>query len=254
MPPSPAALRTLLSWNRDSLGGALSQGSHRAPAHALSGQHQHQHQGCHALLPLQGHRSVGAPAWVALGLARPGRDAGTWAGTLPLGAPGFFLQAPQPRAELGPLPLCPQTLGVAAASVYTRAPASPLGTPQQVPQPPIPTGTSGFLLPLLPCSPRHWPSPGSPARPRARHRGVTCLSLGCREIAGATGPHGNVHPEANLGPAFPACSALCQALGPPGPLQTPPCSQGSWVPCGPWASRGRAAAQSGSARLGWGGS
>lgn len=163
-------------------------------------------------------------------------------------------QAPQPRAELGPLPLCPQTLGVAAASVYTTAPASPLGTPQQVPQPPIPTGTSGFLLPLLPCSPRHWPSPSSPARPRARHRGVTCLSLGCRERAGATGPHGNVHPEANLGPAFPACSALRQALGPPGPLQTPPCSQGTQEPCGPWASRGRAAAQSGSARLGWGGS
>lgn len=103
MPPTSAALRTPLSRTLDSLGGALSQGPHRAPAHALSGQHQAGPGsgglwGHHAFLPHQGHRSAGAPAWVALGLARPGRDAGTWAGTLPLGAPGFFLQAPQPRA------------------------------------------------------------------------------------------------------------------------------------------------------------
>lgn len=98
MPSIPAASRTL-----DSLGSAPSQGPHRAPAHTLGGQRQAGPGssglwGCHAFLPHQGHRSAGAPAWVALGLARPGRDVRTCAGTLPLGAPGLFLQAPQPRA------------------------------------------------------------------------------------------------------------------------------------------------------------
>ena len=86
-------------------------------------------------------------------------------------------QAPQPRAELGPLPVRPQTLGIAAASVYTRSPASPPGTPQQVPHPHIPTGTSGFLLHPLPCSPPHWPSSGSPAGPASPAN--TCQAQGC---------------------------------------------------------------------------
>ena len=72
MPPIPAASRTPLSQNPDSLGGAPSQGPHRAQAHTLGGQRRAGPGssglwGCHTFLPHQGHWSAGAPAWVALG-------------------------------------------------------------------------------------------------------------------------------------------------------------------------------------------
>lgn len=59
-------------------------------------------------------------------------------------------QAPQP-SELGPLPPLPPDPG--RCCLCSHHGPQPSGNPQQVPQPPIPTGTSGFLLPLLPCSP-----------------------------------------------------------------------------------------------------
>lgn len=151
-------------------------------------------------------------------------------------------QAPQPRAELGVVPAPPPDPGVLLMPLCTPGPLPVLrGPPSRCRTPTFPQAPQASCCPCshvpLPTGPHPVPQQGPRHQPtRARHRGVTHLNLGCREIAGAAGPQGDIHPEANLGPAFPACSALCQALGPQGPLQTPPCSYGSWVPCGRWAS------------------
>lgn len=175
------------------------------------------------------------PAWLSSPAPRPHSPGQSWVPSRSAPRPWALLL---PLSTPGPLPALQEPLNRCHTPTFPQAPRASCCTLSHIP---LPTGPH----PVPQQGLRHQPT-------RARHRGVTCLNLGCREIARAAGPHGDVHPEANLGPAFPACSALHQALGPPGPLQALPCSQGSWVPCGPWASRGRAAAQSGSARLGWG--
>ena len=175
------------------------------------------------------------PAWLSSPAPRPHSPGQSWVPSRSAPRPWALLL---PLSTPGPLPALQEPLNRCHTPTFPQAPRASCCTLSHIP---LPTGPH----PVPQQGLRHQPT-------RARHRGVTCLNLGCREIARAAGPHGDVHPEANLGPAFLACSAVHQALGPPGPLQALPCSQGSWVPCGPWASRGRAAAQSGSARLGWG--
>lgn len=140
-------------------------------------------------------------------------------------------------------------------SPWSVAPACPPGSPQQVSHPHIPTGPSGFLLSPLPRSPPHWPSSGSPAGPASpantcQAQGCPHLNLGCREIAGAVGPQGDIHPEANLGPAFPTCSASCQALGPPGPCRPHPVPRAPWCPVGGGPVEGERLPRAG--QPGWG--
>lgn len=157
-------------------------------------------------------------------------------------------QAPQPRAELGVVPAPPPAPGVLPLPVL-RGPRSRCRTPTfpQAPQAsccprshvPLPTGPH----PVPQQGPRHQPT-------RARHRGVTHLNLGCREIAGAVGPQGDIHPEANLGPAFPTWSASCQALGPPGPCRPHPVPRAPWCPVGGGPVEGERLPRAG--QPGWG--
>ena len=173
------------------------------------------------------------------GLCVPGQGAssghrGGWGAPQPEGSsqPGPPLppQAPQPRAELGVVPAPPPDPGVLLLPLCTPGPLPVLrGPPSTCRTPTFPQAPQASCCPRshvpLPTGPHPVPQQGPRHQPTcARHRGVTHLNLGCREIAGAAGPQGDIHPEANLGPAFLACSASCQALGPPGPLQTPPCS------------------------------
>ena len=121
------------------------------------------------------------------GLCVPGQGAssghrGGWGAPQPEGSsqPGPPLPLPGSTAQ-GKAGCCPRSTprpwSVAAASVYTGAPACPPGSPQHVPHPHIPTGPSGFLLSPFPRSPPHWPSSGSTAGPASPAN--MCQAQGC---------------------------------------------------------------------------